>query len=930
MGTSLVARVPEVVTLDRLRAAAATGRGAVALLVGEAGIGKTALVEEAVARATAAGTPVLTGRADPDEGAPAFWPWLRLLDGAPAGLSPALLDVRDGAGESPAAARFRVRHATVRALRSAAAAGAGGLVLVLEDLQWADAASVALLADLARDLGAPADGTGRGGILVIATVRRPEGRFPVAEFAALPAAEMLPLEPLAVPAVGTYLTQQAGAPVHPSWTPLVHRLSGGNPLYIRELARLLSRTDRLRRPATDVDLPDGLRRLVSRRTAQLSAPCRDLLGGAAALGAEVDTGVLRDATPAPDAVEALLAEAVDAGVLTEDPWRPDRLRFAHDLVRRARYENLGRPERIGWHARLAAALATGGGTPAEVARHRVRAAVDAASRRTAVQACAAAARAAAHRLDHDEAVRWYGRALDLAPHDPALLLARAEAAYRDGRLDVALADCSAVLDTAESEGRPGLAAEAALVVRGLAGHLAPALLALCERALALLDGEDRAQVLAQYAFLLAGTGDHARAEPISREAMALAERSGRAGAIVAAVHARHAVLEPAADLDEVLRLADRSCALAAESGRPDAELWGRTWRIDALLMAGDLTAMDAETGRLAALVDRLGWPVARWHLLRTRAARLLLAGRLAEARTVAVEARDLALRGQDESAAPLYLAFATSLAMHTGRFDDLPGAGTLMPYLDMPIAAAQLGGLAMAQDDRELGERCWERLRPALSRLPVDGRRTFIVVSAGEIATWLGDRDTAAQCYERTLPHAGLYLNSTTACHGAVARALGVMAAALGDHDAADRHLAAAVAMEERIASPPFVAHALLAHARALLARGGAGDRRRAHHLADRAAEIARRLGMPPVRAAATAVADAASGVRGGVGALTAREREIALLVADGLANRAIAERLVLSERTVETHVRHVLAKLGLRNRTQVAAWAARLRTAPQ
>jgi DNA-binding NarL/FixJ family response regulator len=76
-------------------------------------------------------------------------------------------------------------------------------------------------------------------------------------------------------------------------------------------------------------------------------------------------------------------------------------------------------------------------------------------------------------------------------------------------------------------------------------------------------------------------------------------------------------------------------------------------------------------------------------------------------------------------------------------------------------------------------------------------------------------------------------------------------------------------------------------------------------------------------------LADEASGVRGGVGTLTAREREIALLVAEGFANRAIAEKLVLSERTVETHVRNVLAKLGLRNRTQVAAWAARLRTAP-
>jgi len=81
MGTRLVGRVAEVVALDRLRAAAAAGSGAAALLVGEPGIGKTALVEEVVSRALAAGATVLTGRAEPDEGAPAYWPWSRLLDG---------------------------------------------------------------------------------------------------------------------------------------------------------------------------------------------------------------------------------------------------------------------------------------------------------------------------------------------------------------------------------------------------------------------------------------------------------------------------------------------------------------------------------------------------------------------------------------------------------------------------------------------------------------------------------------------------------------------------------------------------------------------------------------------------------------------------------------------------------------------------------
>jgi DNA-binding NarL/FixJ family response regulator len=135
------------------------------------------------------------------------------------------------------------------------------------------------------------------------------------------------------------------------------------------------------------------------------------------------------------------------------------------------------------------------------------------------------------------------------------------------------------------------------------------------------------------------------------------------------------------------------------------------------------------------------------------------------------------------------------------------------------------------------------------------------------------------------------------------------------------RHLAAAVEMEERIGSPPFLAQAQLGYARVLLARGAAGDRQRAVDLASLAGTTARRLGMPGVAADASRLVDEASGARGGLGTLTAREREIALLVADGLANRAIAAKLVLSERTVETHVRNVLAKLELNNRTQIAAW---------
>src|SRR3954447_11463339 len=126
----LIGRVAEVVALDRLRASALRGDGGVALLTGEAGVGKSAVVEEAVARFRAADATVLIGRCDPDEGAPAFWPWLRLLESGVDGLTPSLLELTD-AGESAAVARFRAIRGTIGALRAA-----GPLVLVLEDLHW--------------------------------------------------------------------------------------------------------------------------------------------------------------------------------------------------------------------------------------------------------------------------------------------------------------------------------------------------------------------------------------------------------------------------------------------------------------------------------------------------------------------------------------------------------------------------------------------------------------------------------------------------------------------------------------------------------------------------------------------------------------------------------------------------------------------------
>jgi len=125
--------------------------------------------------------------------------------------------------------------------------------------------------------------------------------------------------------------------------------------------------------------------------------------------------------------------------------------------------------------------------------------------------------------------------------------------------------------------------------------------------------------------------------------------------------------------------------------------------------------------------------------------------------------------------------------------------------------------------------------------------------------------------------------------------------------------------MERRIGALPYLALAQLDYAR-LLAGGGARGGNRAQELLAECTQTARRLGMALVLTEATALGRRLKGAT----PLTRREREIAGLIGDGLSNRQIAEKFVLSERTVETHVRSMLAKLGLGNRTHVAAWVAR------
>jgi DNA-binding CsgD family transcriptional regulator len=196
------------------------------------------------------------------------------------------------------------------------------------------------------------------------------------------------------------------------------------------------------------------------------------------------------------------------------------------------------------------------------------------------------------------------------------------------------------------------------------------------------------------------------------------------------------------------------------------------------------------------------------------------------------------------------------------------------------------------------------------------------VLYTGRLAAEFDDRETVERCYRLLSPHGAYYANFIAGVDGSISRTLGVLASAMGDHDTARKHLKDAIVMERRIGALPSLAVTHLELGKAL--RAANAPAAQALRELDDCLHLTRQLGMAPATKEATELVEELTGVRGGVATLTAREREIAALVGAGLPNKAIAERLVLSERTVETHVRNLLAKLGLTNRTQVAGWAAR------
>ncbi|MEU6753657.1 BTAD domain-containing putative transcriptional regulator, partial [Spirillospora sp. NPDC046719] len=359
-GTAFVGRERELAVLDEAARAAEAGHGTTVLISGDAGMGKTALSERLARLLAGRGWTCAWGRAPETAGAPAAWPWAELLRdlaatapppaGLAARLAPFLDDAATGHGgetgrADAGAGRFRLHLAADDYL--AGLADGTPLLLVVEDLHWADEETLALLARLAgriRDRR----------VLLAATFRHTEVPGPLAAaLAALARHEpaRIELSGLSAAEVAALVRAVCDTRLGDAELSAIAERTGGNPFFTRETARLLAAEGL---PAATRRVPAGVGDVLRRRIARLPEPARAVLRDAAVAGRDARLDVLADLSGDEDAVIDAVESALAAGLVTEPA--PGRLRFAHALVRDTLYTDLSGARRTRLHGRVAASL----------------------------------------------------------------------------------------------------------------------------------------------------------------------------------------------------------------------------------------------------------------------------------------------------------------------------------------------------------------------------------------------------------------------------------------------------------------------------------------------------------------------------------------------------------------------------------------------
>jgi class 3 adenylate cyclase len=912
---AFVGRRAELAALERQWRTTGPLGARLVLVGGEAGIGKTRLAAQFAATAHERGSTVLFGRCD-EEALRPYQPVAEALSSylhaLPADsiqyrlgrsatelstLVPELSDRVPGAvGSSWSDAgsmRFRMFEAVALLLTELGTAAP--VLLVLDDLQWADRATLLLVRHLTRhaDLGR---------VLLLAT-HRDEATSSLTPFAdmlieldrehVVSHVRLTGLDDADVMALLDPGTRERPGARALALAQTLRDGTDGNPFFVRETLRHLAEngdiyqedgkwvaSTRLNR----LGVPTGVRGVVAQRLARFSDAANRVFAAAAVIGREFRLDVLNAVTDLDEeSLFETLDDAVRAGLLREVPAVVGAYTFSHALVRQTIYEGLTTNRRARLHHRVGNALeAFFVGRPdaplAELAYHYCQAA-GLGDDAKAIEYATRAGDRATQQLAYEDAGRQYAMALHVlngsSGGDDArryeLLCRVGEAAWRASDVLQARATFREAAQLARQLGDPTRLATAALGFGGAgfrpwwsveSRDAEESVIQLLEEALDAFEPGDspaRVQLLGSLAHQLYLSGELERRRRLADESVAMARRLDDPTTLVQALLYWRIARWQFSNAHERLAVSNEALELARALDQRELVMQALTFRLVDLMELGDITAADADAAVLESTARELHVPYYQWATILYSAMRALLEGRFAEAEALRTDGYELGLRADPMTAAGLAGAQLAVLCREQGRVDELQAiiaeAHRVVPTSLVwraagVMASLAVGNLEQARIEFEACAAC------DFADVPDDFFRSITWALLADSCARLGDADRAELLYSLLLPHRDqlVLLTNAVVFLGSVSHYLGTLALTTGSFDDAAHHLEEAMACHLRLGAAPFHARSRLAYVRLLVARGAPGDEGQARPMLDSVIDVAARLGMHSLLDEATAL----------------------------------------------------------------------------
>ncbi len=967
-GTPFIGRAQEMARITVAFDGAIDGRGGLVMLAGEPGIGKTRVTEELTHVAVDRDTQVIRGACYEGGNAPPYWPWTQAirslltepseaimvaLDSGAAVIAEIFPDIKnivpnlEKAPEvDPEQARFRLFDTVASFLRETAASQP--LVIVLDDLHWADRSSLDLLEFVAREVSTAS-------MLLVGSYRDTElsRQHPLSAtlgtLARVRQFQRIPLRGLERNDVGRLVEAVGDIAVPVELIEEIHDRTEGNPFFIAEVVRDLSReaTERGR----DIDMvgsfriPEGVREAVGIRLNQLSEECNQTLRSAAVIGREFDFALLAAVSEelSENALLDAINDALRASVIRDLHGPDERYEFTHALIQQTLADELSTSQQTRLHAEIVSAIERLHGDDledhsAELAYHCEEAGSAVAAEKVIRYALVAGERALAT-FAWEEALGYFERGLiakkgqAMDADNAALLFGLARAQTRTlerYRIHEAVETVRPAFDYCVASGDVPRAMEIASYA--FYSEIGVGKTELLAEALQLVpsDSHQAGRLLARYGGTLSRElGTFETAMEALGQALAIAQRENDTvleSSILTSMADTHWMIR--IDPKECLEYSLRAIAQGNIISQIQHDHSGHWWAAVALIALGDLEEAWPHATSQLETAEQLG--------IRFRIAQALHVNEvLAHFQGSWETARDFSDRGlaADHRDARL-VANRAALEYELGDFGQgdayverlvetmrLSPPGTTLEYSIAPLAigmAARITGMTRQFDVAEEAANTALSSSSALSfftQLTRTGM-ALIAVERGDVAAAREHYD-ALRSWQITLSPLNLVCGH---------RVLGLLAQTMSRLDDAVTHFEDSLSFCRNAGARPELAWTSFDCADALLQRDEIGDRFRAVSLVDQALTISTELGMRPLMERAVLLQEKARLLPAGKpeypAGLTRREVEVLHLVASGKSNAEISEELVLSVRTVERHISNIYGKTGSSGRANATAFA--------